>query len=277
MASDVELRATFDAAAASYQDARPDYPGELYDDLLELTGLAGLTGTTGSTGSTQPAHLLEIGPGPGKATLPLARKGFRITAIELGTELAEQAQRNLAAFPAVDVVTSSFEEWDAEHEYDLIYAATAWHWIDPAVKYAKAAELLRPDGHLAIWGATHGFPVGFDPFFPEIQKVYEEIGEDNPNDRFPPPTPDQVKDPIAGEMAASGRFELVGERRYVWGLRYTADQYLALLDTFSGHIAMGRAKRDRLYGEIRRLLGERPDGMLTRHWMSILTVGRLSV
>lgn len=265
MASDAELRATFDAAAASYQDARPDYPTELYDDLLELTGL------------TPPARLLEIGPGPGKATLPFARRGFRITAIELGAELAEQARRNLAAFPGVDVVTSTFEEWDARHEYDLVYAATAWHWIDPATKYDKAAELLRPRGHLAVWGATHAFPAGWDPFFAEIQKVYEEIGENKADDRFPPPAPDEVTDPVAGEMAASGRFEVVGERRYVWGLRYTVDQYLALLDTFSGHIAMGPAKRGRLYGEIRRLIGERPDGMLTRHWISILTVGRLSM
>lgn len=261
--SDAQLRATFNAAAASYQDARPDYLPELYDDLLELTGL------------TPPAHLLEVGAGPGKATLPLARKGFRITAIELGADLAEQARRNLAAFPGVSVVTAPFEEWQAEDEYDLVYAATAWHWIERDVKYAKAAAVLRPGGHLAVWGAGHAFPEGFDPFFTEIQQVYEEIGEGKPDDQFPPPLPEEVRDPITGELEASGRFEVVGVRRYVWGLRYTADQYLALLDTFSGHIAMGQAKRDRLYGEVRRLLAERPDNSLVRHWMSTLTVGRV--
>lgn len=261
--SGAELRATFDAAAASYQDARPDYPAELYADLLELTGLK------------PPADLLEIGPGPGKATLPLARQGFRITAIELGADLAEQARLNLAAFPDVSVVTTPFEEWTAEGAYDLVYAATAWHWIDRDVKYVKAAELLRPGGHLAVWSAGHAFPKGFDPFFTEIQKVYEEISEHKPDDRFPPPLPEEVRDPIAGELEASGRFEVVGVRQYVWGLRYTADQYLALLDTFSGHIAMERAKIDRLYGEIRRLLAQRPDNSLTRHWMATLTVGRV--
>jgi hypothetical protein len=60
----------------------------------------------------------------------------------------------------------------------------------------------------------------------------------------------------------------------VWERRYEADEYIALLDTFSGHIAMGEAKRARLYGEIRRRLAERPDGRLRRHWLAILHVAR---
>ena len=65
----------------------------------------------------------------------------------------------------------------------------------------------------------------------------------------------------------------------MWERRYTADEYIALLDTFSGHIAMGEAKRARLYGEIRRRLAERADGTLRRHpvrrhWLAILHVAR---
>jgi hypothetical protein len=57
----------------------------------------------------------------------------------------------------------------------------------------------------------------------------------------------------------------------VWEVRYTAGEYLALLDTFSGHIAMGEAKRERLYAEIRRRIG---GGSVRRHWLSILHVAR---
>ncbi|UBU10565.1 hypothetical protein [Nonomuraea gerenzanensis] len=67
---------------------------------------------------------------------------------------------------------------------------------------------------------------------------------------------------------------MIGTKLYVWALRYTADEYIALLDTFSGHIAMDRARNARLYREIRRLLAERPDGRLTRHWSAVLTVAR---
>lgn len=257
-----DLRSTFDSAAALYQAARPDYPDQLYTDLLAATGLQ------------QSASLLEVGCGPGKATLPLARMGFRIKAIELGKDLAVEARRNLAEFLAVEVVHSSFERWEpgAGTQFDLIYAATAWPWLEPEVKYAKAAELLAPHGHLAVWGAYHGMPEGFDPFFTEIQAVYAEIGEAH-DGTWPPPPPETTPD-SAAEFEASGLFDAVAVRRYLWALRYTADEYIALLDTFSGHIAMEAATRQHLYAEIRRRLEARPDGRLNRHWASVLTIGR---
>jgi SAM-dependent methyltransferase len=264
MAGNRRLRATFDDAAFLYQRARPDYPEELYADLIAITGV-----------EPSSARLLEVGCGPGKATPPLARMGFRITAIELGVMLAEQARRNLAAFPGVSVITSSFEDWPppAATRFDLIYAATAWKWVDPRVKYAKAAALLAPGGHVAVWDAKHAFPADFDPFFAEIQQVYDEIGEGD-DAVWPPPLPADDPDPTAGEFAAAKQFTVVGTRRYVWARRYTADEYIALLNTFSGHIAMAAANRDHLYAEIRRRLAARPDGRLTRHWLVVLTVAR---
>jgi len=267
MPANRELRTTFEQAASSYQSARPDYPDELYADLLELTGLA--------PGSAPPARLLEVGCGPGKATLPLARMGFRITAVELGEQLADEARRNLAGFPDVEVHTSTFEDWEPPEgrgDFDLVYAATAWPWVDPDVKYAKAAALLRPGGYLAAWHAEHAFPAEVDPFFVEIQPVYDEIGEGHPGE-WPPPPPEEGPD-FSAEFEASGYFEAVGVRRHVWALQYDAEAYIALLNTFSGHIAMGPQKRDRLFAEIRGRLAERPDGRLTRHWMAALTVGR---
>ncbi|MCO5975076.1 class I SAM-dependent methyltransferase [Actinoallomurus soli] len=263
--TDRRLRGTFDRVASRYQAARPEYPAGLYADLLAMTGLR------------PPARLLEVGCGPGKATLPLARMGFSITAVELGPALAAEARRRLAEFPDSSVITSSFEEWrpPPDARFDLAYAATAWRWVDPDAKYAKAADLLPRCGHLAVWDAGHAFPAGFDPFFTEIQKVYDELGEGDGAVR-PPPPPEEWHDPTAAEFEASGRFTVVGTRRYVWARRYTAEEYLALLGTFSGHIAMEPAKREHLYREVRRLLAARPDGRLTRHWSAVLTVGRRS-
>jgi hypothetical protein len=62
--------------------------------------------------------------------------------------------------------------------------------------------------------------------------------------------------------------------QFDWEVRYDAAGYLRLLDTFSGHIAMAPWQRDRLYGEIRRRLAQRPDGRLRRHWGSLLHVAR---
>ena len=146
-----------------------------------------------------------------------------------------------------------------------MFAATAWHWIDPAVKYRKARSLLRPGGHLAFWDAVHVFPeVGGDPFFAEIQAVYDEIGSGMPAG-WVSPTPATLPDRRA-EIEASGLFADVIVRRFDWEIRYNAEEYIALLETFSSNLVMAPWQRDRLYGEIRRRLAERPDGLLRRHW-----------
>jgi SAM-dependent methyltransferase len=256
------LRSTFDCAAGRYQQARPEYPPRLYDELVTAAGLG-------------PAdRLLEVGCATGKATLPLARRGLRITALEIGSGLAAAAARNLAAFPAVEVVNADFETWQPPpgDPFDLVFAATAWHWLDPATRYQRAWALLRPGGHLAIWGQAHVFPDGGDPFFREIQAVYDEIGEGVPPDTICS-RPGEVPDSRA-DIEASGLFGDVVVRQFDWEVSYDADGYIGLLDTFSGHIAMADRMRDRLYAEIRRRLSLRPDGLLRRHWGSVLHVAR---
>lgn len=255
-------RATFDLAARLYQQARPDYPPALYDDLVCLAAL-------------QPGdELLEIGCASGKATIPLARRGFRITCVEIGSALAAEARHNLAPFSDVQIVEADFDTWEPKQTaaFALVFAATAWHWLDPATRYQKAWKLLRPGGYLAFWGATHVFPPGGDPFFYEIQDVYEEIGEG-----LPPgagwPRPGELPDDRA-EIEATGLFVDVTVRHFDWEITYTADEYVRLLETFSGHIAMAQWKRDRLYGEIRRRVTGRPGGRLRRHWGAVLHLAR---
>jgi len=173
----------------------------------------------------------------------------------------------------VTIDVAPFEMWEAEPEsFDLVYAATAWHWVDPKIRYGKAHRLLRRRGSLAFWSALHAFPADFDPFFAEIQEVYDELGESFEGE-WPPAPPDEVPDDVA-EIEASGLFDDVHVERYVWERRYTAEEYIALLDTFSGHIAMEPDKRERLYAEIRRRLASRPDGLVRRHWFAVLHVAR---
>jgi len=81
------LRRTFDQIADRYQDARPEYP----ESLLTLVEKSGLRSGD---------RLLEVGSGSGKATLPLARRGYRIACVELGPALAAAAQPTLPPSPA---------------------------------------------------------------------------------------------------------------------------------------------------------------------------------
>jgi SAM-dependent methyltransferase len=244
-------------AADRYDRARPDYPQRLFDDLFALTGVG------------PGDRVLEVGCATGKATRPLVARGLRVTCVELGPRLAAKA-RSLG----VEVVEGAFEAWRPPPgtRFELVAAATSWHWIDPAVKYRRASELLRPGGHLAFWSAQHVVPEGGDPFFEELQPVYDEIGEGMaPDATFP--RPGELADETA-EIEASGLFEVVGVRHHDWEVVYDAEGYIDLLETFSGHIAMKPWQRERLYGEIRRRLAERPDGRVRRHWGAVLHVAR---
>jgi protein-L-isoaspartate O-methyltransferase len=254
---DLSRRTTFDRVADIYQKGRPDYPEELFDVLFELIA------------EPAPVRLLELGCGSGKATAALARRCPEVVALELGVQLAEQARRNLADFPGVEVVVGEFESWTpAKPEFDVVVAANTWSWLDPSAKYAKAAKLLRPGGHLAVWDTSQGFSDDVDPFFEELQRAY--AGAHEYKGTWPPPPASDLAD----EFAASGFFEVVDTRRFEWTVSYDAEAYCNLLNTFAGHLALADKDRERVFAEVHRLLAARPDGQITREWIALMTVGR---
>src|SRR5689334_16353257 len=91
----LSLRVTFDEAALLYNEIRPHYPDDLFSTLIAVTSLSAH------------ATLLEIGPGTGQATLPLAQRGFAITAIELGDALAQMARQQLHDYNNVQIITGA--------------------------------------------------------------------------------------------------------------------------------------------------------------------------
>jgi SAM-dependent methyltransferase len=261
--SERALRTTFEEVAELYDRARPSYPAQVFDDLVDLTGLS------------QGARLLEIGPGTGKATLALAERGFRITCVELGEQLAAIARRNLAAFPAVEVVNAPFETWQpAGRVFDAVVAFTAFHWIDPGVRYEKSAALLGEGGALAVVATQHVLPPGGDRFFAEVQEDYEAVVPDDEKTKAGgPPPPDAVRD-LRGEIEPSGLFGPVSVRRHLWDVTYTADEYIAVLDTYSGHRALDDERRRRLYERIHRRAAARPGGVVRKTYLAVLNVAK---
>lgn len=95
-----QLGGTFDQAAELSQDARPEYPHALFERLVDAANLR------------RGDRVLEVEPGPGKATLHMVRRGLQATAVEPGAALAAQARANLAGHP-VAVVNRRFEDWNA--------------------------------------------------------------------------------------------------------------------------------------------------------------------
>jgi hypothetical protein len=126
-------------------------------------------------------------------------------------------------------------------------------------------------------GGWHAFPANFDRFFQQIQPCYDSIGEAEPNwppPYDPPPQPHEVADKRE-EIELSGLFTDVRVRRYVWAVDYTVEQYIDVLGTYSGHRAMEPHKREILFAEVRRLINARPNGLIRKHYLSIVHVARL--
>jgi SAM-dependent methyltransferase len=255
------LRATFEEVPELYDRARPSYPAELFDDLVELGGLR------------LGARVLEIGCGTGQATIPLAERGLDVVCVELGAGLAALARRRLARFAGVEVVHAGFEDWEPgpREPFDAVVAFTAFHWIDPAVRFGKAARLLRPGGVLAVVETKHVVPEGSDAFWTDVQEDYDAVVPSREN--HPPERPEEVGD-LRAEFAESGAFGVVVVRRYLVDVAYSAEEYVAVLDTYSGHRTLEPAARERLYERIRRRIEARPEPRVTKTHLFTLNLAQ---
>lgn len=261
-----KLRAVFDEAALLYDEVRPGYPEVLFDDLVSLSGIP------------SGGRILEIGCGTGQATLPFARRGFRILCVELGENLAAVARRNLEAYPRAEVHVGAFEEWrPQEATFDLAVSATAFHWLDPEVAYPKVAGALRPTASLALFWNVHVHTDADGGFFEEAQRIYER--ETPEIVRYEgsrgPPSPDDVPSRTP-EIENSGLFEVKATRDYRWDETYDAAGYLSVLNTYSGHRSLTNHARERLFHGIADLIDRQFGGSITKGYLTTLYLAHTS-
>jgi ubiquinone/menaquinone biosynthesis C-methylase UbiE len=134
----VERALAFDHAAEEYDRARPGYPASVVDAACAIAGLR--------PGSP----VVEVGCGTGKLTVALAQRELRVEAIDPGTQLLEIARRHTKG-SAVSFRVGTFEDVDLpEGAFDAVFSSAAFHWVDPAVGWSKAANVLRNGGVLAL-------------------------------------------------------------------------------------------------------------------------------
>lgn len=254
----LELRAGFDQRAEIYQRTRPVCPPRLFDDLVRLAGLG------------PGARVAEIGCGTGQATVPLARRGIAVTAIELGAGLAGVARRRVAGFPAAEVLTTSFEDWDPhDARFDAVVAFNSLHWIDPQLRYAKPAGLLTPGTAMAVAGCHWARPADAGPFWTDVQQDYRAVGYDG----SPPPPPEQIG-PWHFPDEAGVFFQEVASFRYPFQVVYSSEDYLDMLATQSGTHALGQARSAEFLSRVRTRLRSHGSPRLTATFVGFLTIGR---
>lgn len=257
-------RVVFNDVAELYDSARPGYPPVLFDDLLAFRG-----------GDPHQVHIVEMGAGTGKATIPLLQRGCRVTAVELGPAMAEYLARRTSAFgDRIDVITGAFEDVDLpSHSFDIVFAATAWHWVDPAVGLRVAWSVLRPDGVIALLRIVQVAGDGEHDFFLESQSIYRDLGLDRERWLGAPQRASFVNDDHR-ELEASTMFTGVAELRVDWDLSYTSADYVRLKQTHSDARLLDDATRAEYLARISELIDTEFNGVITRPGVACLCLGR---
>lgn len=253
---------TFEGVSPEDYDAvRPGYPTELFDCLFDYAEL------------TAGEQILEIGCGTGQATRSMIERGFGITCIEPSQGLATVARRNFDHLSDFTLVDSHFEDFETSRVFDLIIAATSFHWLDPKTRLAKCADLLGDEASVAIVSSFH--PPPFSGFFEAVQTCY---------DRHIPEWVERRKERLANvglpidvfeaELTSDHRFTDVRVERFDWHVNFTSDQYGRLLHTFSDHIRLGEDRLATLVVDVRRLIDSDFGGIVRRPYRAVLRLAR---
>jgi trans-aconitate methyltransferase len=150
----------------------------------------------------------------------------------------------------VDPVVTTFEEFESHRRFDLVYAAAAWHWTDPASRWVHATELLIPGGVLALFGRST------EPRDPELCAAVEEIEA-----RMLPDEDDSaVIHPWSVEDMASTAGLLDSTQQDMdCVLKITAVEFVGRLATVSAYLMLSPHDRGDALRQILAVLPERFD------------------
>jgi SAM-dependent methyltransferase len=228
-----ERRLVFGEVAELYDRHRPSYPPALIDDLVALAGLDGSQ------------SVLEVGAGTGKATALFAQRDIPVLAIEPNAEMAAVARRNLAGFEHVTIEEADFEEWPPHgRRFALLISGQAWHWVTPAVGYAKAREVLADGGVLApFWNRAVWEKADIRG---ALLEVYARLGSGLSVDGPMHPANGEagVDDDWHAQIAAVDGLDDAEVRHYEWLERYSAAEYVGLLATASEVRLLSEERRE---------------------------------
>ena len=239
-----EQATVFGEVAELYDKARAGYSDVIVDAVLES-----------AEGSPDDVRALEVGAGTGKATVAFAARGVGIVALDPDPAMASVAMRNCATFPRVRIEVTTFEEWQPDGErYGLLYSAQAWHWVDPEVRWTKAASVLVPGGTVAIF--WHRTDWGDEELRAGLEGVYRRLAPDlfAKSPSFPGLAPRDGEEEVQAEMAATGLFTDLRVHARPWSASLTADAFVDLLSTQSDHRLVAEHERTALFDALRELI-----------------------
>lgn len=243
------LETTFNSVCTEYDKWRPHYVKELYDDIFDVKEI------------NLSSNVLEVGIGTGQATLPILKTGCSLTAIELGDQLAEFSKHKFKDYDKFNVKNFAFQDFECPpNSFDLIFSATAFHWIPEDIGYTKVFDILKSGGVFARF-ANHPYKdKKRNNIHIEFENIYEKympgsLGRDEYSE-------ENAKN--IADIAYKYGFIDVSYRLYHRTRTFTADEYTSLLGTYSDHIAIEQRTRMKFFDEIREVINDN-GGIITMY------------
>ncbi|MBV9390181.1 MAG: class I SAM-dependent methyltransferase [Chroococcidiopsidaceae cyanobacterium CP_BM_ER_R8_30] len=218
------------------------------------------------------SKILEVGCGPGTATVALARLGYSMVCLEPNPDFYRLAKKNCALYPNVEIQNTSFEEWTLETEkFDAVLAASSFHWIPLEVGYPKAADALREDGQLILlWNNELQPRREVYQSLSEVYKVhapsvarYEEIEDQEESLRW-----------LGQIVIDSGKFKDLVLEQFVCEVTYSVEDYLMLLNTYSPYLKLDSQSRDALFAGLREKIEQNYGGNLQLSYLSAFHIAQ---
>lgn len=227
-----DLARGFGRVAEEYDLWRPGYPAAAIDWIA---------------GKVDGRRAVEIGAGTGKATVELLRAGFTVTALEPDPAMAAVGE---ARVPGAEWVVASAESWSiGANSFDLLCGAQSWHWV-PETTDGRMAESVVAGGAIVwMWNHPHlDTEIGllgdlYARYMPEHQQSRRVANHRRDTEYW--------RDRLARVTRSVEVFEVP------WARWLTAQEYVALIGTYSDHIALPHDDRTALQEAIRhRLLAQ---------------------
>jgi len=240
------LEWTFDTVASTYEKIRPSYVKELYQTLFNYIPI------------DENSNVVEVGSGGGQATAPILTTGCRLTAVEYGERFSELLKDKFKEHQKFSVITGKFEDTVFEdNAFDLVFSATAFHWVKEKIGYEKVFSMLKSGGAFARF-ANHPYCYKGNPALAqEIDEIYDRYynkyyhKERKPISEY---TERQARERamIAEKYGFSDiRYELFYRERV-----FSAKEYIELLGTYSDHIAIIESIRTKFFAKIEEAINK---------------------
>lgn len=214
---------TFNIHPENYDLARPVYPNELYQDIYKKCNL------------NSESKILEIGMGTGQATYPFLQLGADITSVEIGCNLAGFAADKYKNFNNLKIINKDFMECDLKgQKFNLIFSATAFHWLPTPEKYERIEALLNNDGYLALFWNRPFVSDKNDPSNVVSSKVYSKY---TPSGNTFKPFDSSDMNKMIDELSTNG-FYVLFNKIYTRTRVLKTSEYISLLNTYSDHLSL---------------------------------------